>query len=77
MVLPSLSPMANRTRFTTVENGDPFIMFGIPSIIIILIGIPVILILLYRHYNKKHHILPHFEPVVVRTSPHAEGDGAT
>jgi hypothetical protein len=76
MVLPSISPTANRTEFTTIENGDPFIMFGIPSIIIILIGVPAILIVLYRHYNKKHYILPRFEPVIVRRSLHAEGDGA-
>jgi len=43
-------------------------MFGIPGIIIITTGIPTILILLYRHYNAKRHILPHFEPVIVRTS---------
>jgi len=68
--------ITNSTTFATADQGDPLIMFGIPSIIILLISILVIVTTIYRYYNSKRHVLPRFEPVMVRTSPHAEGRGA-
>ena len=79
MVVPLISPMANTnnsTTFATADQGDPLIMFGIPSIIILLLSILVIVTIIYKSYNSKRHVLPRFEPVMVRTSPYAEGRGA-
>jgi len=72
MVLPLVSPMANTNNsapVTTVNNGEPLIMYGIPCIIILITGVPAILILFYRNCTmKRHHVLPRFEPVIVTRS---------
>ena len=79
MVLPLVSPMVNTnnsTTFATADQRDLLIMFGIPTIIILLLSILVIVTTIYKYYNSKRHVLPRFEPVMVRTSLHAEGGGA-
>jgi hypothetical protein len=80
MVVPLISPMiniTNSTTFATADQGDPLIMFGVPSVIILLLIILVIVTIIYnKSYNSKRYVLPRFEPVIVRTSPHAEVMGA-
>jgi uncharacterized membrane protein len=66
----------NSTTFATADQGDPLIMFGVPSVIILLLIILVIVTTIYKSYNSKRYVLPRFEPVMVRTSPYAEGRGA-
>jgi len=67
MVVPSVK---NSTQSTSTDDGSAFIMFGIPTIIILLLSIFVIVITIYKYYNSKHHVLPHFElEQVTRSTP--------
>jgi len=67
MILSPVPPVMNTTD-THQVNADPLIMFGIPGIIIGVSSAGVLLVMMYRYYNSKRHVLPRFEPVMVRTS---------
>jgi hypothetical protein len=70
MVIPS---MKNSTQTTSINDGSAIVMFGIPTIIILLLSIFVIVITIYRYYNSKRHVLPRFEIAEVTTATLPQG----
>lgn len=59
---------ANTSSFEQINSASPFIMFGIPGIIITISSAAVLLTMMYRYYSQRRKPRPQIEPVLIMTS---------
>ena len=70
MVLPPVTPIPNATYVVNPGPTDysPWILFGIPSIIIVMLSMAALVLFISQRNSYKQPALPQFEPVMVRRS---------